>query len=297
MTKGQVMQMNVKEFMAELYKGVPPEKTTYLFTLPDRATYPYKIGQMDQMLEKAMELNRSKDVYFGLHLLDEPPLPGGRASASDIRGISFIHGEYDIKGPAHKEEHLPETLEELLTFLHGLECPPSIIVHSGNGLHTYWLLQEYTAVNDENRESIRRIVKGHELHTQKLGRAYGWKFDSVADLARVLRIPGTLNHKSDPPRPVEIIEANLARFPLSAFEKYADEAAEYTGERIHFAPAPDRVGPAQRIIDGCAFVRHCRDEAANLPEPEWYAMITNVAPASDGTEAVHKLSEAYLDYS
>ena len=108
MTKGQVMQMNVKEFMAELYKGVPSEQVTYLFTLPDRATYPYQIGQMNQMLEKAMALNRSKDVYFGLHLMDEPPLQGARASASDIRGISFIHGEYDIKGPAHKEEHLPE---------------------------------------------------------------------------------------------------------------------------------------------------------------------------------------------
>lgn len=38
MTKGQVMQMNVKEFMAELYKGAPSEQVTYLFTLPDRAT-------------------------------------------------------------------------------------------------------------------------------------------------------------------------------------------------------------------------------------------------------------------
>ena len=47
MTKGQVMQMNVKEFMAELYKGAPSEQVTYLFTLPDRATYPYQIGQMD----------------------------------------------------------------------------------------------------------------------------------------------------------------------------------------------------------------------------------------------------------
>ena len=73
MTKGRVIQMNVKEFMAELYKGAPSEQVTYLFTLPDRATYPYQIGQMDQMLEKAMALERSKDVYFGLHLLDEPP--------------------------------------------------------------------------------------------------------------------------------------------------------------------------------------------------------------------------------
>ena len=289
--------MNVKEFMAELYRGVPPEKVTYIFTLPDHATYPYTIGQMDRMLDKAMVVNGSKDVYFGLHLMDEPPFLGGRASADEISGVSFIHGEYDIKGAAHKEENLPETLEELLAFLHGLECPPSIIVHSGNGLHTYWLLQEYTVVDDENRGLIKRIMKGHEMHTQKLGREHGWKFDSVADLARVLRIPGTVNRKNDSPKQVEIIEANLARYPLSAFEKYADETVAYTGERIPFVPDPDRIGPAQRIINGCAFIRHCQDDSANLPEPEWYAMITNVVPASDGIEAVHELSAAYGDYS
>lgn len=90
--------MNVKEFMAELYRGVPPEKVTYIFTLPDHATYPYTIGQMDRMLDKAMVVNGSKDVYFGLHLMDEPPFLGGRASADEISGVSFIHGEYDIKG-------------------------------------------------------------------------------------------------------------------------------------------------------------------------------------------------------
>lgn len=291
------MRMNAKEFMAELYKGVPPDKVTYIFTLPDHEIYPYTIGQMDRMLDKARAFNESKDVYFGLHLMDEPPFLGGRASANEISGVSFIHGEYDIKGPAHKEENLPETLEELLSFLHGLECPPSIIVHSGNGLHTYWLLQEYTVVGDENRELIKRIMKGHEMHTQKLGREHSWKFDSVADLARVLRVPGTVNRKNDSPKQVEIIEANLTRYPLSVFEKYADETVAFTGERIPFVPDPDRIGPAQRIINGCAFIRHCQDDSANLPEPEWYAMITNVAPASDGIEAVHELSAAYGDYS
>ena len=33
----------------------------------------------------------------------------------------------------------------------------------------------------------------------------GWKLDGTADLCRLIRIPGTLNHKFDPPRPVEII--------------------------------------------------------------------------------------------
>ena len=290
------MRMNAKEFMAELYKGVPSDKVTYLYVKPNGFTYPYTVGQRDQMLEKAMSLTGEQDVYFGLHLMNDPPSFGSRASANEISCISFIHGEYDIKGPAHKEPNLPESMEELLGFLHGLEYPPSIIVYSGNGVHAYWLLEGHATVTGENREWIKRIMKGHEKYTLRLGRERGWRFDSVADLARVLRVPETLNHKSDPPKRVEVIEANLTRYPLSVFEKYADEVV-YSGERIPFVPDPDRIGPAQRIIDGCAFIRHCQDDSANLPEPEWYAMITNVAPASDGIEAVHELSAAYGDYS
>ena len=166
--KEQVMRMNAKEFMTVLYKDVPADKVTYLFTRPDDATYPYTIGRMDQMLEKAIRLTKTKDVYFGLHLMDELPPPGKRSSEEKISCMSFIHEEYDVKGPAHKEQNLPETLEELLSFLHGLECPPSIIVHSGNGVHTYWLLQEYITVTDENRGWIKRIVKGYEKHTHRL---------------------------------------------------------------------------------------------------------------------------------
>lgn len=291
------MRMNAKEFMAELYKGVPADKATYLFTCPDNATYPFTIGSMDRMLEKAMRLTQTKDVYFGLHLMDELPPPGKRSSVEKISCMSFIHEEYDVKGPAHKEQNLPETLEELLSFLHGLECPPSIVVHSGNGVHTYWLLQEYITVAEENRGWIKRIVKGYEKHTHRLGMERGWKFDPVADLARVLRIPGTLNHKSDPPKQAVVIEANLTRYPLSAFEKHADAQEAYSGSKIPFTPNPELVGPAKRILEGCGFIRYCRDDSANLPEPAWYAMVTNVAPASDGIEAVHELSAEYGDYS
>ena len=59
MKKEQVMQMNAKEFMAELYKDVPSDKVTYIFTLPDHVTYPYTIGQMDRMLDKARAFNES----------------------------------------------------------------------------------------------------------------------------------------------------------------------------------------------------------------------------------------------
>ena len=191
--------MNAREFLSELYQGVPTDKMTYAFSLPGKKCYPYALRHLDGLVEKAMELSDTENAYFGLHLMDKPPASGKRASLNEISCVSFLHGEYDIKGPAHKENDLPETLEETLAFLHALECPPSIIVFSGNGVHTYWLLEEPIAVNNDNRSRIQRIMKGYEQSIHQLGREKGWNFDPVADLARILRVPDTLNHKSHPP--------------------------------------------------------------------------------------------------
>ena len=164
MTEERILQMNAHEFMAELYKGVPPEKVTYLYTLPKKQCLAYPIGQIDQMLTKADALSAAENVYWGLHLTDTAPAAGTRANAATISCISFIHGEFDVKGTAHKEQALPETLEDVLSFLHGLESPPSIIVQSGNGVHTYWLLEEPIVVTNENRESAW-IFSDHKSST------------------------------------------------------------------------------------------------------------------------------------
>ena len=162
MTKGQVMQMNVKEFMAELYRGVPPEQVTYLFTLPDRATYPYKIGQMDQMLEKAMALNRSKDVYFGLHLIHK----GRVGEVYNIGGHNEMRN-IDIVKLICKELGKPESLITYVTDRKGHDMRYAIDptkIHSELG----WLpetrfadgIQKTIAWYLENREWWETIISG-----------------------------------------------------------------------------------------------------------------------------------------
>ena len=48
----------------------------------------------------------------------------------------------------------------------------------------------------------------------------------------------------------------------------------------------------------CTFIRHCRDDAATLSEPEWYAMITNLAVLGPvGRELIHSYSRSYSGYS
>jgi hypothetical protein len=56
-------------------------------------------------------------------------------------------------------------------------------------------------------------------------------------------------------------------------------------------------GDSDLLLSRCAFIRHSRDHAATLSEPEWYAMISNVARCTDGPAAVHRLSGPYPRYS
>jgi putative DNA primase/helicase len=61
--------------------------------------------------------------------------------------------------------------------------------------------------------------------------------------------------------------------------------------------ASPRHGDVDVLLSRCAFLRHCRDDAATLPEPEWYSMVSNVARCRHGAEAVHRLSAPYPGYS
>jgi hypothetical protein len=72
---------------------------------------------------------------------------------------------------------------------------PSYIVHSGGGLHGYWML------NDPINLQTRAIEAKNLL--RRLARAVAADLDA-AEPARVLRVPGTFNHKYNPPRSVNL---------------------------------------------------------------------------------------------
>jgi len=102
----------------------------------------------------------------------------------------------------------------------------TVIVESGGGVHAYWRLLE--PLEDLARWS--RIQKG-------LIAALG-SDPAVHDLPRIMRAPGFLNRKYDPPRPRRIVEADPERtYGLIEFEAF-----EASGERQHpanFAESPD----------------------------------------------------------
>ena len=78
--------------------------------------------------------------------------------------------------------------------LQQLALAPTIVTRSGHGMHLYWLL----AVPSRELDRAEALLKSIAFHLKD------WGADSHAtDLARVLRLPGTLNLK-DPENPVPV---------------------------------------------------------------------------------------------
>lgn len=68
-----------------------------------------------------------------------------------------------------------------------IQPPASIIIRSGGGYHAYWLLSKPITIDDSNRVTIKQTLKGMAI-------ACG-SDTKVADLARIMRLPGTINTK------------------------------------------------------------------------------------------------------
>lgn len=139
----------------------------------------------------------------------------------------------------------PEAVEAL----HAFDGPaPSIIVGSGNGQHAYWPLIEPLSPPDA-RQGNRRLALslGADMN--------------ATDAARVLRPPGTLNHKTNPPIPVEAHR-------LSFYPHLARAVVAHLPDPPEPTPAPTvamrAAGDSGVLVEGaCRVVREAKSGNRN----------------------------------
>lgn len=286
-------------FLETLY----PDAFGYItiWTRQDERTTWLPIDNLPAIAQQAHDLSAAKkDVYFGVGLAAEPGAPKTRTKNETVSCIPGLWFDFDLISKT-KTANLPRNIDEIKKFLAAEQFKPTLLVDSGHGLHGYWLFREpwYLADPEEKLKAADILVRFQKHILARALTEHGWKFDKTADLCRILRIPGTINYKFDPV-PVKVIHEHLPfRYNPDDFDSWlpdsTDDELTQTAGRVFETRPTD--GAAQLIIDGCAFIQHCRDDAATLPEPEWYAMLTNIARAKDGLQAAHELSAPYPRYS
>jgi putative DNA primase/helicase len=203
------------------------------------------------------------------------------------RGIFFTvnsggHNDADItRINAQFVESDNATIAEQWEKIDAFPLPPSLVVQTAKSLHCYWLTKGAKV------EDFRRIQK-------KLVAAFDGDGNCINE-SRVLRLPGFYHCKGEPVMVNVVKFSPELRYTQAELETVLPQIAD---EPSVTAPAPkgDRKG-LTLVESRCDFIKHCRKNAATLPEALWYAMITNLAVFDGGERSIHALSKGYAKYS
>lgn len=117
-------------------------------------------------------LKEGQQLYFGPAVRSVQ----GRMGKANCKGSGVCWVDVD-------RMDLPDSLKVMM---------PTLIVQSGGGFHLYWKLRTYC----ENLEALEKA-------NASLSHAVGG--DSAHNIDRMLRVPGSFNHKYDPPRECQLI--------------------------------------------------------------------------------------------
>lgn len=253
--------------------------------------------------------DRGCDTYYALASFAE----SGSRKADNVRLLRslFIDIDIDTEGRGGKYTSKREAVEALNNFLvdttlEKLGMP--WIVDSGGGVHVYWPLDRDLTVDEW-------LPLAHAL--KQLARAHNFVIDFgvTGDACRVLRVPGTLNQKYDPPRRVTIrlvgavfsVEALRDKLPqptpVVASRPLAlaipGQAPIALGQTSAIAKslAQDGVTKFRKIMmrtaegTGCAQLAYYSEHAQeDGMEPLWRGLLTIANKCEDGWQAARKLS-------
>jgi hypothetical protein len=200
----------MEAFLKTLFgEAIAPDRQLGIFTLPGKRAQHF--ASLEAAAVHAAAEATTKDVYFGVGLAT------GRFHVrnctEDIVAIPGLWADLDCTAPWRADKPLPRDLADARRVIDALPIPPSLLVDSGHGLHAYWLFNEpWIFEGADDRKRAGEISKGwHGLICAKAS-ALGWKFENVGDLARLLRLPGTLNQsKGGEPVAVRVIEEHPER--------------------------------------------------------------------------------------
>ena len=206
--------MTPRAFLTALWGDAPPGMV-HVWTLPDGISYWYKDFSN---IDREMQSHHHEEVYTGVALADPkkgPFTPKKRVRESNAAALPGLWADIDVAHPVHKKKaQLPPSAERVMEAIATLPYEPTLIVDSGHGLQYWWLFEKpWEFAGQEERAQARRLTQWWHRLIHDIFKAQGWTTDSVFDLARIMRLPGTFNNKvSGERKPVVTIKTDGPRY-------------------------------------------------------------------------------------
>lgn len=218
-------------FLRALWAPAPSDHYCLLWTMPDKRSRWFRTTD-DGLASAAETVGRFRDrndIYMGAGLSSKSHGSRQRVVAADVSGIAALWADvdYQVDG-AHKKPNLPPDQDAAMQLLTDALIEPSIIVHSGHGLQAWWLLDKPMMFVDRQQQGAgQQLEKAWNDALRAEARKHKWDVDATWDLARVMRLPGGLNHKTDPPPPVRTLKMDAdLRYPIGDLRRLVGAEAD-----------------------------------------------------------------------
>ena len=255
---------------------------------------------IDAVIHAANNLDTQKlNTFYGLATFKD----GTNRKSENVRHLKSFFLDLDC-GEGKDYPNQTEAINALRGFVKTLSLPKPVMVSSGYGVHVYWILED--TVHPDEWTPVATQLK-------KMCVEYGLRADPAvtADTARVLRVPGTHNHKGDTPKQVKVL--GIEPPTLVNFESFTD----LLGGSV--MPVPVKVDSAESALrealrensdfsfknilkksikgTGCAQIKNMIQNKENISEPLWRAGLSIAKFCSDKDKAVDLISVGHEGYS
>ena len=245
-------------------------------------------------------LTNGWDVYYGCATFKD----GSSRKAPNALSVKSFWLDLDC-GESDKKpfDNQADALKALKNFCNVTKLPSPTLINSGNGVHVYWTLKDAVApdVWEPVAEALKRLCRDNSFEADPA---------VTADVARILRVPDTLNFKSDPPKVVEVRQEQREETYLSI-----DEFKAIVGEvKTSKKSEPFVLTPLAKSIrdtkqtrfetilrrtasgSGCAQLGNAISNQENVEEPLWRAVVSIAVNCIDEDKAIHVVSNKHPDY-
>ena len=294
----------------EFLQGILPEGTRYSLRIINKATglafnrFYAEISAAEQDIQKF--LDQKLDVYYATAGF------GANDKADGANAVAKRELYVDIDcGEEKPYKDKTEGVKALKSFCKTVGLPQPTLVDSGNGLHAHWVFVQPIAVHEWKgvAEKFKALCKEHDFHVDD---------GCTADVVRVLRVPGTINHKNNS----DVVLLNdilyyefealrgiigqivIPEEDLFAKAKKLSKTAKSGGltQSLSYGD-PNRVSNFQTIWirsekgTGCAQIQNAIRNADTLPEPVWRGVLSIAQFCEDRDWAVHAISNNHPNYS
>lgn len=240
--------------------------------------------------------------------------------AQDAARIRSLFIDVDVKEKAYESIGAAFAAFKEFSDKVGLPIPSAVVMSGSGGFHAHWALDQDLSPEEWQplAFALANAINQHGLIADT---------QCTVDVARILRVPGTLNRKTEPPTQVKLLSIGnrvsleqmtallepykAAHTPSRAapgqlFEQPGPIAAALTGNA---AGANDALGagvtsgvtdkpPIGAVAKVCPWIaRELGTGGKDTPQPLWFLVGSLASFVEDGREAFHQMSNQHPGYT